>query len=421
MKILKILLGVLLLSGVALASNNVEIHVNYPADTVYIGGVNKVEIWIENDEDLTGISLAFAFTGYDGVFQWIDPYNPFIAENDADGRMNLAYAQGGALDSELPDTLLHLGFAVAPETSTLLANPLRACYYKEFVIPAGENPGQLCIDNIFYYPAGDWLFVEEGNTNYAPNYFGCPNGSPINPNCPEVCFPVSEIPAPVAQFSFTPDMGDAPLSVEFTDFSTNSPTGWLWYFGDGQTSMEQNPTHVYQDAGVYFPKLVVSNLAGSDSVTSAIPVTVTTPVEPPGIFISCPDLKQTYAGITDTIPFLLEYTGTETDDFTLTVNDSQGWFLSPTYLQFSMDPDETRTVKVMVIVPENVPYLSENTITMEVVSQSNPATSDMASCVLQIVSNICGDVNLDGGVNVSDAVFIINYVFLGGPAPCDLP
>ena len=30
---------------------------------------------------------------------------------------------------------------------------------------------------------------------------------------------------------------------------------------------------------------------------------------------------------------------------------------------------------------------------------------------------LCGDANGDGMLNVSDAVFIINYVFIGGPAP----
>jgi hypothetical protein len=29
----------------------------------------------------------------------------------------------------------------------------------------------------------------------------------------------------------------------------------------------------------------------------------------------------------------------------------------------------------------------------------------------------CGDANLDGNVDVGDAVYIINYVFLGGPPP----
>jgi uncharacterized delta-60 repeat protein len=37
---------------------------------------------------------------------------------------------------------------------------------------------------------------------------------------------------PVAGFSGTPIVGHAPLTVTFTDLSTESPTGWAWYFGD---------------------------------------------------------------------------------------------------------------------------------------------------------------------------------------------
>lgn len=29
-----------------------------------------------------------------------------------------------------------------------------------------------------------------------------------------------------------------------------------------------------------------------------------------------------------------------------------------------------------------------------------------------------GDVNCDGVVNVSDVVYLINYLFINGPAPC---
>ncbi len=38
--------------------------------------------------------------------------------------------------------------------------------------------------------------------------------------------------APVAAFSGTPRSGSPPLSVSFADLSTNTPTGWAWYFGD---------------------------------------------------------------------------------------------------------------------------------------------------------------------------------------------
>ena len=37
--------------------------------------------------------------------------------------------------------------------------------------------------------------------------------------------------------------------------------------------------------------------------------------------------------------------------------------------------------------------------------------------IFNIWSYICGDANMDGFLNISDAVFIINYVFIDGPAP----
>ena len=43
---------------------------------------------------------------------------------------------------------------------------------------------------------------------------------------------VSAVDPPNASFSCTPLSGLSPLSVTCTDGSTNSPTGWAWYFGD---------------------------------------------------------------------------------------------------------------------------------------------------------------------------------------------
>jgi PKD repeat protein len=38
--------------------------------------------------------------------------------------------------------------------------------------------------------------------------------------------------APVAEFNGTPRSGPAPLAVQFNDLSSNTPTGWAWFFGD---------------------------------------------------------------------------------------------------------------------------------------------------------------------------------------------
>ncbi len=44
--------------------------------------------------------------------------------------------------------------------------------------------------------------------------------------------------------------GNKPLTVRFTDKSYNA-TSWLWNFGDGTTSTEQNPTHTFTEEGRY--------------------------------------------------------------------------------------------------------------------------------------------------------------------------
>ena len=75
--------------------------------------------------------------------------------------------------------------------------------------------------------------------------------------------------APVADFSATPVTGNSPLTVTFTDQSTNNPAEWLWDFGDGNTSTDQNPSHQYYYAGYYTVKLTATNGDGSDDEIKA--------------------------------------------------------------------------------------------------------------------------------------------------------
>ncbi|PLX00882.1 MAG: hypothetical protein C0591_00455 [Marinilabiliales bacterium] len=74
---------------------------------------------------------------------------------------------------------------------------------------------------------------------------------------------------PVSDFTATPTSGGVPLTVNFTDQSTNNPTSWEWDFGDGNNSNEQNPSHVYNDMGVYDITLTVANDDGSDTKTGS--------------------------------------------------------------------------------------------------------------------------------------------------------
>lgn len=74
-------------------------------------------------------------------------------------------------------------------------------------------------------------------------------------------------PVPTADFEGDPTSGNAPLEVQFTDLSVDSVMSWDWDFGDGNTSSEQHPGHIYIDPGSYTVILTVNGPGGSDTAT----------------------------------------------------------------------------------------------------------------------------------------------------------
>src|SRR5208282_2572686 len=94
---------------------------------------------------------------------------------------------------------------------------------------------------------------------------------------------------PVAKFTGTPTSGTAPLTVQFTDKSTGSPTSWNWTFGDGSlvNATMQNPVHTYATAGTYTVSLNATNAGGSNITTQAGFITVL-PTPPVAKFTGIP-------------------------------------------------------------------------------------------------------------------------------------
>ena len=72
---------------------------------------------------------------------------------------------------------------------------------------------------------------------------------------------------PVAAFTSNYVLGNCQNPVQFTDQSSNAPTSWLWNFGDGSTSTQQNPSHIYSTAGVFNVTLTATNSFGNHVVT----------------------------------------------------------------------------------------------------------------------------------------------------------
>jgi PKD repeat protein len=94
---------------------------------------------------------------------------------------------------------------------------------------------------------------------------------------PPICDPL------IADFTRTPSSGYVPLTVQFNDQSTPQPQiiGWNWNFGDGYSSIQQNPSHTYTSVSVYLVTLTVRNTCGnSNSTQKYIQVLNCPPINP---------------------------------------------------------------------------------------------------------------------------------------------
>jgi uncharacterized protein (TIGR02145 family) len=80
--------------------------------------------------------------------------------------------------------------------------------------------------------------------------------------------------SPIAEFSVNKTTLTLGETINFTDLSTQSPNSWLWNFGDGVSSTEQNPVHSYSSTGIYTVSLTAANNYGSDTTSKVDYITV---------------------------------------------------------------------------------------------------------------------------------------------------
>ena len=88
---------------------------------------------------------------------------------------------------------------------------------------------------------------------------------------------VTTPPPPVAGFVGGPTNGVAPLTVTFTNLSSNG-TNYVWNFGDGNTlntTSKTNVTDTYTNAGSYTVILTATGLGGTNSLTNTAYIVVT--------------------------------------------------------------------------------------------------------------------------------------------------
>ena len=137
-------------------------------------------------------------------------------------------------------------------------------------------------------------------------------------------------PAGVITAAFNTSNNNPPINtpVSFTDQSSNNTIGWHWDFGDGDTSILQNPSHTYTTAGTYY---ITMNAIGCSSSDVAYDTVV---VQSEPIALVTPDSLSATLACGDSITFQLTVSNTGTGDLvygTSGASNSQVRMLALTY------------------------------------------------------------------------------------------
>ncbi|CAN5751530.1 hypothetical protein BH10BAC2_BH10BAC2_07050 [soil metagenome] len=153
---------------------------------------------------------------------------------------------------------------------------------------------------------------------------------------------------PTVNFSVAPSTGCIPLDVNFTDQSTagsGTIQNWVWDFGDGTSSPDQNPAHTYASSGSYNVSLFIVNSFGCQQ--SVIKSSIVTPADSVRA-----DFIYNYTNICNP-PTLVNFTNTTASAIPLTYSWDFGNGAQSTQKNPSQTYNSSGTYNVRLIADNN--------------------------------------------------------------------
>lgn len=266
-------------------------------DTLHIRILNVGFITNDPTTGCDGLSVHFVNTSTNAVFySWnfgdsttatnTNPTHYF--GNPGTYTITLTATNGGCIKTYTQPNLVTINEAVADFSFSSSGN----CY------PITVTYSDLSINPVIWF----WEFGD-GTTDIVQNpihvFYNKPSG-PVKLTIVDIngCVDIktkSNITGYPLIVSASDTIGCQPMNVLFSD-STNNAIAWLWNFGDGSTSTQQNPSHVYLNTGSYIVQVSVTMASGCTS-TFTLPsqVHVVIPVADfisPTIAVCAPSLVQ---------------------------------------------------------------------------------------------------------------------------------
>ncbi|WP_018612736.1 T9SS C-terminal target domain-containing protein [Segetibacter koreensis] len=192
----------------------------------------------------------------------------------------VATSTNGCTDTAVKENFVKI---VPPTISSIASLPVKGC------LPLTIKPVPVFADSSLKVSSYFWDFGDGTTSKKAkPTHTYTTAGSFTvklvirSSGCTDSIVIVSAVKAgikPIVAFGANSRNICASKSLKFTDRSTGGTvTEWLWNFGDGNTSIEQNPSHLYRDTGYFAIYLVATNYGCSDTLRKKRYIHVKPPV-----------------------------------------------------------------------------------------------------------------------------------------------
>ncbi|MGE4618312.1 MAG: PKD domain-containing protein [Planctomycetota bacterium] len=278
-----------------------------------------------------------------------------------------------------------------------------------------------------------------------------------------------DTPAPVANpIILTEDDGIADHTIFFEDQSTGLIESYQWDFGDGGTSTQIEGSYTYLEPGTYTVSLTVTGPGGEDTRTHADSIVVATPTNAMeladiNVFGGQPVIHPvlgTHEDFLQGFQIAVAYDSNVINMTELSIAGTLAESLDPEFIASSINPDGEDSFLYLAIIFDTLPPFDGRMM----VPGSNQTLCTLNYTVLQNASLgtstelrfadglgtppintiyateggqsltpywihatvtvseqaqflfIRGDSTYDQAVNIADAIFLLDYLFISGPA-----
>ena len=255
-----------------------------------------------------------------------------------------------------------------------------------------------------------------------------------------------------ANFGSDITIGNAPATVQFYDSSTVTPLAWTWAFGDGDSSSLPNPSHLYNNPGAYEVMLsietdsmgIITETKEGYIILLADTLIFAPASGVPGseVVVSI-NLKNSQELSRLTIPFkfdsspFLVFDSATLGDRTLYFEYFQlvGFIPSSNSYAYELQADDgggqpplaagdgeimQLHFSIDALAPLGTTIVIDTTSSpkvLEVTSEFLVYAPAVIEGTLGVTDIVRGDVNGDLVIDIGDLIYLIDYMFTGGPPP----